>query len=113
MTGFAAGQSGGRAGGSFFSSTAALVGNTVIVAGASNINGVVVRSALLQSNGAGAAQLMTGAVPTTQTSNQTLLNGAQSTIGTTSRDIFVPPGQGLHLFCSGATGIAYLGYDIL
>lgn len=111
------GSLGGRVGGplrgSFYNSTDVALNATTIVAAASNVNGVVVRGASMTSAAGNNLYLFSGAVPTSQTSNQVLLWSNNGALNDLKRDIFLPPGSGLHLWGSAAAQVANCGYDIL
>jgi hypothetical protein len=103
------------AGASFAGSVSGAAGSTTVVAPGSNVNGIIVRSALV-SGGSTEVGLMTGAAaPTSITSNACILlgAGASAVSATLNRDIWVPAGQGLYIYQSAAGGFIWnVAYDI-
>jgi hypothetical protein len=101
----------GTIGGSFFNANVTASASTTVLAAASNVNGVVVRGCFL--TGASGVGLFTGTTaPTSLTSNQAV----HVTVGASvplPREIFLPAGQGLWVWCGATAEQVAVNYDIL
>jgi hypothetical protein len=96
-----------RRGGSSYSNASLPSGNTDVVTAAANTNGLIVRTALLQSIGPGTTTLWDGNLA------YFLIALINQAISYTGNGILIPPGSPLRVTSNGGGGSVWITWDVL